>query len=223
MACRLTYDTLISSSLHRWCLTQLRKDMETESRGLSQFLLKVMGRKVPGGNQSDRLIAMMGVMIYKIRFPLMSRNEFEIVKGSGLLRYGEIADLEANFRKNKTFCHTPRANFCRCSREKLPCLLCTVQSKFVQSKFNIPSVTGTTLTFSDTGFRLGWWEYFLRLGSDLEVEDDKCECLKYMSCPNHPNGKTFWVMNSVMSKVELQKHVMETGFNLESLKVKVAP
>ena len=145
----------------------------------------------------------MGVTVYKIRFPLMSSREFGIVKDSGLLRPGEITDLEANFRKNKTYCHIPRSNVCRCLRDKIPCFLCT--------GLRIHSVNGIL-------------QLFPRLdenNNEASEHVDKCECLRYMSCPNHPNGKTYWVMESALPQKYFDESTMKSAFEFDNLRVKL--
>ncbi|CAG7734338.1 unnamed protein product, partial [Allacma fusca] len=68
----------------------------------------------------SKIYAIIGVAIYKIRFPLMTPREFQTVIQSGILKQGEIDDLKNNFHRNTMFMNRRRKNICSCRSNKIP-------------------------------------------------------------------------------------------------------
>jgi len=131
-----------------------------------------------------------GVGIYKLRFPLMTRSEFELVVLSGFLRLGDLNDLLKNFMKNMTFDHKRRLNVCACRRLKRFCTLCN------SNKPNW-SVLGVCPTLEPNSTN-NWTPKSFEIDANnnpvlIPISNDSdttfiCECKKYESCPAYPNG-----------------------------------
>ena len=128
----------------------------------------------------------LGVAVYKIRFPLMTPGEFKMVLNTGILAWKEVADLATKFRKNPNFCHLPRRNDCYCRRYRFRCHLCTV-----------PKKCSATALDGRGAFPLSELKPRPNLGyQGVNGPPESCECIKYLSCPSFPGANTILRMDA---------------------------
>ncbi|CAG7818983.1 unnamed protein product, partial [Allacma fusca] len=132
----------------------------------------------------SKIHTIIGEAIYKIRFPLMTRQEFQFVIQSGVLKQREIDDLTNNFHRNQMFINRHRKNICSCRSNKIPCSLCTICPQFTSLTKSLDG----RVSIEFCGASQNWCRGIL----------GNCECAKYVSCPSFPNGATDILMQTVL-------------------------